>query len=164
MEHEFASSLFHFRDQNTVDQRLITTVHRLGPSSLLFGSSPSEIHLFDLRQRFTVSSQGIPKVPLAGQATPLCIRAQSVDDVKFFVSGRFPAVLLYDLRMGLRSFHAAYSGADCLSSMTFVSSDRLVLGGAYRGMCAFAWFVWEHRRLILQAEGLLNALTRSLSQ
>jgi hypothetical protein len=135
VRNEVSSTLFRFGDRSGLDQSLISTVHRLGNSTILFGSYPSGIHLIDLRQPFPVfQNQDIPKLPSVGQATPLCIRSSPADDFSFLVCGRFPAVLLGDLRLGLRNFRSVYSGADSLSSITSISRDHIVLAGAYRGI------------------------------
>jgi hypothetical protein len=52
--------------------------------------------------------------------------------------GRFPSVLIYDLRSGLKPFGSIYSGAESLSSMASASPDHVVIGGSYRGMEYFS--------------------------
>lgn len=115
-------------------QSLITTVHQFDPSTLLFGTFPSGLHVLDVRDRSgIVHSVELPKAPSAGQATPLCIRKHSGDNNEFFLCGRFPSVLLYDLRHGLQGVRSIYSGADSLSSLATASNNVLVAGGSYRG-------------------------------
>lgn len=93
------------------------------------------MHIVDLRDSSViVQSSRLPKAPSAGQATPLCIRGFGVDENQAIVCGRFPSVLMYDLRNGLNKYRSVYSGAESLSSMTTASGDRVILGGSYRGM------------------------------
>jgi hypothetical protein len=117
-----------------MDQSLITAVEWLDPTTLVFGSYPSGIHIVDLRDRSTVVCSGsLPKAPFAAQATPLCIKQQGTREHQVMVCGRFPSFLLYDLRAGMDKCRSVYSGAESLSSMTYVSRDRIVVGGSYRG-------------------------------
>jgi hypothetical protein len=90
----------------------------------------------DLRDRSGIVQSGrIPKAPWADQATPLCIRNSGVkdEDNNFLVSGRFPSVLMYDIRTGLERWRSIYTGTESLSSMTAISSESIVAGGSYRG-------------------------------
>lgn len=115
-------------------RNLITTVRQLDNSTMMFGSFPAGLHLVDLRHpSAVVKSADLPKAPSALQATPLCVR-ETISSHDFVVCGRFPSVLLYDLRRGLNACSSIYSGADCLSSMTVASNDRVVAGGSYRGI------------------------------
>ena len=126
--------LYQFSGPDILERNLISTIQRLGPWTLALGSYPSGIHLLDIRQPSLISkSQQIPAAPLAGQATPLCIRSSPANDHDFFVCGRFPAVLLYDLRFGFQNPHSIYSGADSLASLVSISSERMMVGGAHRG-------------------------------
>jgi len=135
VQSETVSQLFNFGDEIAIENSLITTVHQVSPSTLLFGSYPCGIHFVDLRQRNSlVQSSEIPKAPSAGQATPLCIRNRDADNHDFLVCGRFPSILLYDLRNGLRVSNSIYSGANSLSSLTAFSSERVIAGGNYRGL------------------------------
>lgn len=84
-----------------------------------------------------LGSSELPRAPSALQATPLCIRVPDTKPYNFIVSGRFPSILLYDLRRGLNVCSSIYSGADSLSSMTMPVNDRVIAGGSYRGI----WFV-----------------------
>jgi hypothetical protein len=134
---------------------LITTIHQVNPSTLLLGSYPSGIHIVDTRRRYgIVGTENLPKAPSAGQATPLCIRNSGTDDQSFLVCGRFPSVLLYDLRYGLQTSSSVYSGAESLSSLTNVSSSHVVAGGSYRGILGLANYA-----NIVKGEALWNALT-----
>ena len=100
----------------------------------MFGSFPAGLHLVDLRHpSAVVKSADLPKAPSALQATPLCIR-ETIRSHNFVVCGRFPSVLLYDLRRGLNVCSSIYSGADSLSSMSIASNDHVIAGGSYRGM------------------------------
>jgi hypothetical protein len=115
-------------------ESLITTVHQFDRSTLLFGSFPNGLHVVDIRDRSPiVRSVELPKAPSAGQATPLCIRKQGAGETEFLVCGRFPSVLLYDLRHGLGGVGAIYSGADSLSSLAIASPNTVIAGGSYRG-------------------------------
>ena len=116
-------------------QSLITTVHQFDPSTLLFGSFPSGLHVLDLRDRSAVvRSVEVPKAPF-GQATPLCIRKPTDQEHsnEFLICGRFPSVLLYDIRDGLNGVRSIYSGADSLSSLTIAPRNTVIAGGSYRG-------------------------------
>jgi hypothetical protein len=125
-----------------MDQSLITAVEWLDPTTLIFGSYPSGIHIVDLRDRsIAVCSGSLPKAPSAAQATPLCIKRQGSREHQVMVCGRFPSFLLYDLRAGMDKCRSVYSGAESLSSMTYVSRDRIVVGGSYRGK-HFSWHVY----------------------
>jgi len=102
--------------------------------TLLFGSYPAGMHIVDLRDPCAiVQSSRLPKAPSAGQATPLCIRDFGINENQVIVCGRFPSVLLYDLRNGLCKCRSVYSGAESLSSMTAAPRDRIIVGGSYRG-------------------------------
>ena len=119
-------------------ESLITTVHQFDRSTLLFGSFPSGLHVMDIRNRSPiVHSIELPKAPSAGQATPLCIRKQGAGETEFLVCGRFPSVLLYDLRHGVRGVGVIYSGADSLSSLAIASPNTVIAGGSYRGYDCF---------------------------
>ena len=138
MESETVSQLFNFGDETAIENSLITTVHQVGPSTLIFGSYPCGIHVVDLRQRNSLVQSGqVPKAPSAGQATPLCIRNRDTDNHDFLVCGRFPSILLYDLRNGLRVCNSIYSGANSLSSLAVFSTERIIAGGNYRGSSLF---------------------------
>lgn len=113
---------------------LITTVHQLGPTTLVFGSYPSGIQIVDVRCRAVVHFGNLPQAPSAGQATPLCIMHHRSKGNQVMVCGRFPSFLLYDLRSGLDKCRSVYSGAESLSSMTYSSGDRIIVGGSYRGI------------------------------
>ena len=129
------TELYNFgKSAGGVGRNLITTVRQLNSSTLLFGSFPAGLHLVDLRHpSAVVKSADLPKAPSALQATPLCVR-EAINAPNFVVSGRFPSILLYDLRRGLNTCSPIYSGADSLSSMTVVSNDRVIAGGSYRGI------------------------------
>jgi hypothetical protein len=123
-----------FDEHNLSERSLITAVHTLDQSTLMFGSYPSGIHLVDFRHpRGIVHSGQLPKAPSAAQATPLCIASQSHRRDEFLVCGRFPSVLLYDIRKGFGAFRSVYSGATSLSCLTMGSCNRVIAGGSYKG-------------------------------
>lgn len=136
---------------------LITAIHQFDRSTLLFGSFPSGLHVMDLRQRYAVYEGELPKAPSAGQATPLCVRHSQINDNTFIVCGRFPSVLMYDIRGGLRPSFSIYSGANSLSSMIAGSGDVVVAGGSYRGMLYLVSLLINQ-----QVEARLNVLTFDL--
>jgi len=124
---------FDYRDE--YQHHLITVVHAFSHQTLLFGAFPSGIHVVDPRHpRGIVESGQLPKAPSATQATPLCIQSQSQRETEFLVCGRFPSVLLYDIRKGFGTFRSVYSGATSLSCLTIGSPDRAVAGGSYKGI------------------------------
>ena len=133
MDHETVTEIFKFKDCGDLKDNLISTICPIGQRGVLFGSFPSGLHFSDLRQRSLVQSFELPRLPTSVQATPLCIRPHPARDDSYFVCGRFPAILSFDLRMGLEKFISIYSGADSLSCITPISSDYIVVGGAYRG-------------------------------
>jgi hypothetical protein len=133
VESGLTTQLYNFPESETSSRSLITAVHQFDPSTVLFGSFPSGLHIVDLRQRYAVYQGRLPKAPSAGQATPLSIKNVQVNDNAFVVCGRFPSVLMYDIRGGLRPTCSIYSGADSLSSMTTGTGDIVVAGGSYRG-------------------------------
>ena len=93
------------------------------------------MHIVDIRDSSViVQTHRLPKAPSAGQATPLCIRNFGVNENQVMICGRFPCVLMYDLRNGLSKCRSVYSGAESLSSMTTASRDRIIVGGSYRGI------------------------------
>lgn len=123
-----------FDDHNLSERSLITAVHTLDHNTLMFGSFPSGIHLVDVRQPRGIVHRGqLPKAPSAAQATPLCIASQSHRGDEFLVCGRFPSVLLYDIRKGFGACRSVYSGATSLSCLTMGSRDRVIAGGSYKG-------------------------------
>lgn len=71
--------------------------------------------------------------PIASQATPLCIRSPEESADRFLVCGRFPSMLMYDLRKGLEVTRSAYSGAESLSCITGIFHNHVVVGGSYHG-------------------------------
>jgi hypothetical protein len=129
-ERGHTTQLYKFQESGS----LITAIQQLDRSTLLFGSFPSGLHIMDLRQRYAVYEGGLPKAPSAGQATPLCIRTSQISDNTFIVCGRFPSVLMYDIRGGLKPSCSIYSGANSLSSMIAGSGDVVIAGGSYRGI------------------------------
>jgi hypothetical protein len=133
VESGLTTQLYNFPESEASNRSLITAVHQFDPSTLLFGSFPSGLHIVDLRQRYVVCQGGLPKAPSAGQATPLSIKTCQINDNAFVVCGRFPSVLMYDIRRGLKPSASIYSGADSLSSMTAGTGDIVVAGGSYRG-------------------------------
>ena len=135
METEVVSRVFDFGWETSIENNLITTLHQVNPSIVLFGSYPGGMHLVDLRQRNSlVASAEIPTTSRAPQATPLCIRHWDTSSYEFLVCGWFPSVLVYDLRNGLRISNSVYSGANVLSHMTTFSREHIVAGGTYRGL------------------------------
>lgn len=150
--------LHKFDDRDECEQSLITTVHAFNHQTLLFGSFPSGIHLVDPRHPRGVVERGwLPKAPSAVQATPLCIKSQTHRETEFLVCGRFPSVLLYDIRNGFGSFRSVYSGATSLSCLTIGTADRVIAGGSYRGI------LWDLGRAeIIKVGELSNVLTLKL--
>jgi hypothetical protein len=60
--------------------------------------------MIDPRDPMDLTHTGkIPKAPWADQSAPLCIRNSGVSlpDYNFLLCGRFPSILLYDIRVGL---------------------------------------------------------------
>ena len=135
METEVVSRVFDFGWVTSMENNLVTTLHQVNPSIMLFGSYPGGMHLVDLRQRNSlVESAEIPTTSRAPQATPLCIRHRDTGSHEFLVCGWFPSILVYDLRNGLRISDSVYSGANVLSHMTTISKECIIAGGTYRGL------------------------------
>lgn len=117
-------------------------MNQVDDSTLVVGSYPAGIYVLDLRSRSAIVQSGkLPKAPSSVQATPLCIMNPYLRTNTFMTCGRFPSVLIYDLRGGLEPCGSIYSGAESLSSMDFAPPDHVVVGGSYRGTQFSAKFI-----------------------